>query len=141
MRLFFLREGKKFTLYSLETGKSVTDFLSRLKKTDKGEFARIMGRLTCLSDQGASRKLNEFNLLGNGLYEAKTKGGARVIFFYGKNEIVICACGFLKKSMKTPSNVIKTALGRKSAYEKHVADKKPFEIVKSKSQKEPRRKP
>ena len=141
MRLFFLREGRKFTLYSLATGKSVADFLLKLKRTDKGEFNRIMARLEALSDQGASRKINEFNFLGNGLYEAKAKGGARVIFFYEKNEIVICASGFIKKTMKTPPHVIRTALSRKTAFEKHLAENKPFEIIKSKSQKEPRRKP
>lgn len=142
MKLFFLREGLQFTLYSLEIGtKTVTSFLTKLEKDDEDEFARMMRRLQHLSDQRVSRRKDEFNTLGNGLYEAKTKGGSRVIFFYDKKQIVICTTGFHKKSAKTPLDVINTAKSRKKAYEDHVAKNKPFQILKTDSQNDPRRMP
>lgn len=142
MKLFFLREGLEFTLYSLEVGtRTVRSFLSKLEKDDKGEFARMMRRLVHLSDQGVSRKKDEFNSLGNDLYEAKTKRGSRIIFFYDKEKIVICTTGFHKKTAKTPLDVIKTAQNRKKAYEDHVANNKSFQILITDSQKAPRRKP
>ena len=102
MTLYLLTEGGQFTLYSLEIGESVTDFINALSEKNKTEHARVIRRLEQLAERGPSRKKTEFNNLGSGLYEIKTRDGARIIFFYDKNNIVICACGFVKKSNKTP---------------------------------------
>ena len=95
-----MTEGDQFTLYSLEIGESVTKFIDYLSKTNKSEHARVMRRLEQLAERGPSNRETEFKSLGDGLYEGKTKGGARIIFFYDKNRIVICAYGFEKKSKK-----------------------------------------
>lgn len=141
MNLFFLTEGDQFTLYSLEMGESVTEFISHLLKTDQREHARVMRRLEQLANRGPSRNKTEFNHLGGGLYESKTKGGARIIFFYDKNSIVVCAYGFVKKRDKTPKDVLNTAKTRKNDYEKHKSLNKPFNIEISENTEQPRRMP
>lgn len=141
MNLFFLREGHNFTLYSLEMADSVTGFITALERDDPAEHARIMRRLEQLAEHGPSRKKNEFNILDDGLYEAKSKGGGRIIFFYDTGKIVICAAGFRKKSKRTPKNVLKKAQARKKAYQKQKASGRGFTILVSESMDKPRRIP
>lgn len=116
MDLELLREGSRFTLYALKIGDSVDKFLAALKNTDHAEFARIMRRLEQLAENGASKRKTEFNDLGNGLYEAKSTGGSRVIFFYDRNHLVLCAHAFLKKTQKTPRGILEAAVQRHKQY-------------------------
>jgi phage-related protein len=141
MDLFFLTEGDQFTLYSLEMGESVTNFINNLSRTNENEHARVIRRLEQLAERGPSKKKTEFNNLGNGLFETKTRGGARVIFFYDQDSIVICAYGFVKKSNKTPKKVFETAQERKRQYDKHKSAHKPFTIQIPDDTEQPRRMP
>jgi phage-related protein len=141
MDLQFLIEGRCFTLFSIETGESTTDFLMDLKRDDIDEYDRINRRIEQLAERGPTRRRNEFNTLGPELYEAKSKGGARVVFFYDKNRIVICACGFGKKARKTPKQILKTARTRKDAYENQKKLGKGFNILVPEDMVPPRRMP
>lgn len=142
MDLRFITEGLKFTLYGLDVGDDCTiDFLEDLKVDNVHEYDRIIKRLEHLANRGPSRRITEFNTLGNGLYEAKSSGGARVVFFYIKGSIVICACGFPKKKGKTPKRILKKAKARKLAFEEYIKSGKEFEIVLSEDVDEPRRIP
>ena len=142
MKLFFLREGLQFTLYSLEmTDESVRFFIKNLEENDDREYSRVMRRLEQLAERGPSRRKTEFRPLGNDLYEAKTSGGSRIIFFYDENKIVICAYGFPKKTKKTPLQYLKNAKNFKRAYEMHKTEKKTFEILIAKGAEKPRRTP
>ncbi len=141
MDLQFLIEGRSFTLFSIETGESTTAFLGELKRDDVDEYDRIIRRLEQLAERGPTRRRNEFNNLGPDLYEAKSKGGARVVFFYDKNRIVICACGFGKKSRKTPKQILETARTRKNDYENQKKLGKGFNIFVPEDRDPPRRMP
>lgn len=141
MDLHLLREGRSFTLYSLEVGDSVTAFIAALEQDNPTEHARVMRRLEQLADRGPSRKRDEFNDLDDDLYEAKSRGGGRIVFFYDEGRIVICACGFAKKSKKTPGSVLKTARTRMKAYEERKASGRGFNILVPEGMDEPRRMP
>jgi phage-related protein len=101
----------------------------------------MVRRLEQLAERGPSRKKNEFNDLGDGLYEAKTRGGSRVAFFYDGRQIVICALGFGKSSRKTPKRKLKTAKERKTAYFSHKQSGTGFRILLAHGMDEPRRQP
>ena len=141
MDLRLLREGRSFTLYDLNMGGGAAEFIRRLGKDDPAEHARMMRRLEQLADRGPSRRRSEFNDLGGELYEAKSKGGGRIVFFYDAGRIVICACGFTKQSKKTPKAVLKTARIRKRAYEECKASGRGFNIFVPEGMEEPRRMP
>lgn len=142
MDLVLLREGAAFTLYALKIGNSVDEFLGALPKSDPAEFARIMRRLVQMADNGPSRKKEEFNDLGDGLFEAKSKGGSRVVFFYDENRLVLCAHAFMKQSNRTPLTDIATARQRRTAYlQTKAAGLSNFRILVSPTQKQPRRLP
>jgi phage-related protein len=142
MDLVLLKEGAAFTLYALKTGNSVDEFLGALPKSNPAEFARIMRRLVQMADHGPSRKKEEFNDLGDGLYEAKSKGGTRVVFFYDGNHLVLCAHGFMKQSQKTPLADIATARQRRTAYlQTKAAGPSNFRIILTSTQQQPKRLP
>jgi len=121
MNLRFLREGSKFTLYAIEQGESVDQFLLELEKANPQAFRQILYRLKQLAERGPSRKKDEFNTLGDELFEAKAKSGPRIIFFYdmSKRQIIICSHGFDKQGQKTPKSELKTATGKMNAYYAH----------------------
>ena len=44
------------------------------------------------------------------------QGRLRILWFYDKNRIVVCACGFIKKTPKTPSTEKEQAIAIKKKY-------------------------
>lgn len=142
MYLRLVREGAAFTIYALEMGDTLHQFLAELEKNDLREHDRILARLDQLAERGASRRKDEFNDLGDGLYEAKTSAGCRVVFFYEQNQIIICTNGFIKKSRKTPRQLLKVAKEHKRAYKEYRQARKPVQrIIISATQEKPRRMP
>lgn len=141
MDLRLVREGAAFTIYAMEIGDTLHQFLARLDKDDIKEHNRVLARLGQLAERGASRRRDEFNDLGDGLYEAKTATGSRVVFFYEQNCVVICTHGFSKQSRKTPRQMLGAARERKRAYESAKQVNAPVRIIISETQEKPRRMP
>jgi phage-related protein len=94
-----------------------------------------------LADHGPSRRKNEFNVLGDGLYEAKAKSGPRVIFFYDQNSIVICAHAFDKQGQKTRRKDLDIARSRKRSYFERKRSGHGFMILTDKGTPPPERQP
>ncbi|MFA7160040.1 MAG: type II toxin-antitoxin system RelE/ParE family toxin [Kiritimatiellia bacterium] len=116
MDLRFLMEGQKFTLFAIMQGEDVGEYLAELEAKNTQAHDQIIRRLQQLAERGPSRKKDEFNDLGNHLYEAKARTGPRVIFFYDQNRIVICSHAFDKQGQKTPRKEIEKALIRRRSY-------------------------
>jgi len=141
MDLELITEGSAFTIYGMMAGEPVTQFLEKLRKMDDAEYARIDRRITQMAERGSSRRQDEFNDLGNGLFEMKSRGGTRIMFFYDKGWLVICTHGFVKKSQKTPRRQLELARTRKSEYEQHRRQEGHFRLILHERQQEPERKP
>jgi len=139
--LGLVSEGAAFTIYSIELGETLRQFLADLERNDLKEHDRILARLDQLAERGASRRKDEFNKLGGGLYEAKTAAGSRVVFFYEQNQIVICTHGFSKQSRKTPRHLLHAARERKRLYEQALQAGERMRILRSESQEKPQRLP
>ncbi len=141
MDLRLVSEGAAFTIYSIEMGETLHQFLASLERDDLKEHDRILARLDQLAERGASRRKDEFNSLGDGLYEAKTAAGSRVVFFYEQNRIVICTHGFPKKSRRTPRQLLDAARERRKSYKQARQAGDPLRILTSDTQEKPRRMP
>ena len=141
MDLRLVIEGAAFTIYAMEMGETLHQFLADLEQSDLKEHDRILARLDQLAERGASRRRDEFNNLGGGLYEAKTASGSRVVFFYEQNRIVICTHGFVKKSRKTPKRLLRAARDRKQLYEAARRMGEAVKVIRSNAQEKPRRMP
>lgn len=141
MELRLLTEGVAFTVYAILQGEDVAEYLEELEEQDTQAHDQMVRRIQQLAERGPSRKKDEFNDLGCGLYEAKAKKGPRVIFFYDQNRIVICSHAFDKQGQRTPRKEIEKALNRKRNYFEIKASGQGFEIHTTESQTTPRRQP
>ncbi|MFA5107876.1 MAG: type II toxin-antitoxin system RelE/ParE family toxin [Patescibacteria group bacterium] len=118
MDLELILEGSAFKIYGMLVGEGVGAFLERLRQENPAEYARMDRRLTQLSERGASKHRDEFNSLGRGLFEMKSRGGTRIVFFYDAGHLVICTQGFAKKAQKMPRRELDMARARKADYER-----------------------
>ena len=140
MDLDLIREGRVRTLYAIRMGDSAVEWLNDLRRSNPTELARMIRRIEQLTDRGPSRRREEFNSLGDGLFEAKTSGGGRMIFFDDDGDIVIATSAFAKKTQKTPKQVIDTARSRRASYLQAKRQGVRFRLF-TEDQPDPRRRP
>lgn len=143
MKLRLLIDGDACSVFSLEDSDSPSEFLASLKKNEPDEHARMWRRLVQLAERGHSHREDEFKLLGDGIFEAKSRGGGRITFFYDPDirGVVISTTGFLKKKQKTPTNELSKAKSRKRDYETRKQQNERIQIILSVDQEYPRRMP
>ncbi len=106
-------------IYLLADGKNcpAEDFLTNAEKLQYDEFAKLTKILDHSCDHGLLKNKQKVNTLGNGVFEFKTVGGLRLIWFWDANRIILCTHGFLKKRQTTPPAELVTAAKWKKAYE------------------------
>jgi hypothetical protein len=115
-------EGQAFRIYAWEKSNSceTLDFLKHLQKYCLSDHKRILAILKFTSESGPSRNPQQCRSLegdhARGLYEFKAPAGARLIWFYDKNQIIICSHGFIKKQQKTPNSEIYKAQSIRQEY-------------------------
>lgn len=119
MKAVFVLAGPQFTLYSLVVdGRSdYEEFKDTWKQHNPAEWARMFRRLERLGFVGASRRENQYRDLGHGIFEAKTAGGLRVLFFYGRGGVILLSHGYLKQRRKAPIGQIEHAKRLKTRFE------------------------
>jgi phage-related protein len=124
LRAKYVLGGTRFRLYALEEGGrcEFDEFADTWRRDDPDEWARLFYRLERLGEVGASRRRTQYNYLGDGLFEAKTKGGLRVLFFYHEGQVILLSHGFRKKTPKTPPAEIAKANAKRSAFLRAVED-------------------
>ena len=118
MRVRFLCDGARFSLYALELGdgRDYEVFKEECKKDRPGDMATMIHRLERLAESGISGKKQNFNHLDDGIWEAKTRGGLRITFFqYGDAFFIIDSC-FAKNQQRTPPGEIQQAKARRSQF-------------------------
>jgi hypothetical protein len=98
LRAKYVLGGTRFRLYALEEGGrcEFDEFTDTWRRDDPDEWAR--------------------------LFEAKTKGGLRVLFFYHEGQVILLSHGFRKKTPKTPPAEIAKANAKRSAFLRAVED-------------------
>lgn len=109
----------KFTVifYEDENGeKPVEEFLLSL---DKKMRAKILGILGILEEKGNTLREPYSKPLGDGIFEVRCKIGTdltRVLYFFYYEGHIILTNGFVKKTPKTPKQVIQLAKKRRTDY-------------------------
>ena len=114
-------EGRAFTVeaWGSEESCQTQVFLARLQKKHPACFKRLLAIIGRCAENGPSMRPDVTRALQgyDGLFEWKTRGGARLFWFYGKERaLIVCASGFMKKSQKTPKRELERAAGIRSAY-------------------------
>jgi phage-related protein len=110
------QSGPACRIYILADGSNcpAEDFLDTSADLQPDEFTKLLDH-TC--DHGIPKNKQKVNTLGDGLFEFKTIGGLRLIWFWDANRIILCTHGFLKKRQTTPPAELATAVKWKKAYE------------------------
>jgi phage-related protein len=116
---FLYQSGPACRIYILADGSNcpAEDFLDTSADLQPDEFAKLTKLLDHTCDHGIPKNKQKVNTLGDGLFEFKTIGGLRLIWFWDANRIILCTHGFLKKRQTTPPAELVTAAKWKKAYE------------------------
>jgi len=130
--LHILMAGRSFTLGAL--GSSLEEcelmgFIRQIKEQDEREHDRLLARLKDAADNGPpTHDQSKSRELCDGLYEFKTSGGLRVLYFYDKGRLLICSHGILKLKPKELKKECQRAKARMEQY----FDAKAKKILKTK---------
>jgi phage-related protein len=113
-----LKEGRQYTLCALGDGKTVetVDFMDEMSARRAKEFKKLMALIDRSLEHGPPKNRQKCNSLGNGIWEFKTTGGLRLVWFWDEGRMIVCTHGFKKARQKTPPGEITRALARKSDY-------------------------
>ena len=121
MRLVLHRvcRGQRYAIYALEErpvigeiaepNRPLADFLNELEEDDADEHARLVRLLEFVGDNEPPRNKEKCRQVGPGIFEFKTRGGVRVLWFYEANRLIICTHGFPKSQEKRLSREVKRA--------------------------------
>lgn len=115
MPILTIKEGVRYAVYAWggEDSCELLQFLRNLERESNPDATRIVYLISRTADHGPPRNELQCRALegkhAERLLEFKAAGGTRVLWFYGKNQIIICTHGFVKKGQKTPRKEIEKA--------------------------------
>ena len=121
LKVRHLTDGGRYTLYALEFGDEhdYWSFSRAMRRDRPKEMATMIHRLERLAESGPTAKTQNYNFLGDGLWEAKTSGGLRVTFFQRGPDIFILDSCFAKKTQRTnPADLERTKARRREFLER-----------------------
>jgi hypothetical protein len=92
-------KGPRFEIRSwIEDGVNIVlDFVEKLEKNGDKDARRLNALMIRTADNGVTRNEAQIRSLGNDIYEFKAQNTGRIMFFYDKNRLIICAHGFTGK--------------------------------------------
>lgn len=113
-----MKEGKHLTLFALGDGKKVPvlDYIEQMEQKRPKEAEKLAALFNRVVDHGIPKNEQKCRTLGNKLFELKTRGGLRIVWFWDEDKMVICTHGFSKSTRKTPRGQLERALSMKSDY-------------------------
>lgn len=123
MRLIAVVTGPKFEVLALDISREpgisdcpATAFLDDLKSTMPAAYKSIVGVIRLHANQGPLRNEQKSRLLRDGIYEFKSRQGARILWFYGQRGQTVLTHGFKKGVSLDPE--IKRARDLRSDWER-----------------------
>ncbi len=92
-------KGAKFEVRGWIEGDScqVLEFLKELEENGDSDGTRLYTLVKRIADNGVTHNQRHIRSLGDDIYEFKAPNTARIMFFYDKNQLIICAQGFTGK--------------------------------------------
>ena len=88
-----MRHGRWTVLavYADEERCDVLELAERLRRDDVQEFARLMRAFDQLAASGPPRNVTRSRPLAHGIFELKTRGGVRVLYFFDEGRVIVCS--------------------------------------------------
>lgn len=128
MPILLMRQGAIFNVFAWgnEQYCELVEFLAALKQVNPSEHDKIWSRINRTADHGRINNPQQCRPLegdtANGLFELKTSGGFRVIWFYDRGRVVVCTHAFGKCSTKELKKEIQKAQSIRATYFKEKQD-------------------
>ena len=91
MKLHLISRGlwTVLAVYTDEERCDVLDLAKGLRRDDPMEYARLMRAFERLSASGPPRNVRRSRALAHGIFELKTSGGTRVLYFFDEGRVVV----------------------------------------------------
>jgi phage-related protein len=99
----------------------VLEWLTELKQTDPGAFAKCFGKILRLEAEGHALRRPEADYLEDGIYELRAKKGHvnyRILYFFHGQNVALLAHALTKKREIPPADLARTK-ERKTAFERN----------------------
>jgi hypothetical protein len=117
-----IRRGARFRLIAVGTQNNdklylpYLEFLQAAQRSAPREWPKLVRILDHTVEAGPPRDEEKSKLLREGIFEFRTKGGLRLLWFYDEGNVVICVNGYIKQGQKTPNAEINAAIQWKNSY-------------------------
>ena len=87
----------------------VLDLANRLRRDDPGEHARLMRTFDHLAASGPPRNVHRSRALAHDIFELKTRGGVRILYFFDEGRVVVCSEAMAKPKQRGLAQAIERA--------------------------------
>jgi Gp49-like protein DUF891 len=104
-----INRGAHFRLLAIGTQESEKihlpyfEFQQEAMRRAPSEWPKLARILDYVGQAGAPKSAEKSKQLREGVFEFRTKGGLRLLWFYDEGHLVICVNGYIKEGQKTPS--------------------------------------
>jgi len=117
-----IKRGAKFRLMAVGTQENDKVHLPFLQFKEEAtgreprEWPKLVRLMDHTADAGPPRDQEKSKPLREGIFEFRTKGGLRLLWFYDEGCVVICVNGYIKQGQKIPNAEIDAAMEWKNKY-------------------------
>lgn len=122
MPVVLVRSGARFSVFAWgsEEDCELLAFLEELENNAHSDYERLLALIERTAEHGPPHNRQQCRALegerARGLFEFKAPRGARVLWFYDENRVIICSHGFIKKKDRTPAEEIERAQNVRKKY-------------------------
>lgn len=85
------------------------DFAEQLTRDNPAEGARLMRAFARMATCGPPRNERRSRTLAHDVFELKTTGGVRVLYFFDEGRVVVCSEAMLKPKQRGLESAVKRA--------------------------------
>jgi hypothetical protein len=117
-----INQGARFRLIAIGTQEDEKvnlpyfDFQQEALRRSPKEWPKLVRILDYVVEAGPPKDMEKSKPLREAIFEFRTKGGLRLLWFYDEGRVVICANGYIKQGQKTPPQQINEAIEWKKKY-------------------------
>jgi hypothetical protein len=117
-----IKQGAKFRLIAVGTQESekvhlpFLDFQEEATSREPREWPKLVRIMDYAADAGPPKDEEKSKPLRAGIFEFRTKGGLRLLWFYDEGRVVICVNGYIKRGQKIPTAEMDAAIQWKTKY-------------------------
>jgi hypothetical protein len=117
-----IRRGARFRLMAIGTQENekihlpYLDFQEQALCQASKEWPKLVRILDYFAELGPPKDEEKSKFLRDEIFEFRTKGGLRLLWFYDEGRVVICVNGYIKQGQKIPNAEIDAAIQWKNKY-------------------------